>query len=645
MFRSRNRGIVSFIVLVSALWTTQAVTQTSGSSLILPAATIGTGYQVQISTDGMELAMPFTVDVGNLPAGLTYNPASKIISGTPAAAADAAQTYVISVVVKDANKKTTSLNANLVLNAATLASAPAGQDIELPDAFVGLPYNVGLSLPVGASTALSIPLLPTGLAISPAGVIAGVPAATNPSDGEYYAGVAVTPAGGGAVVNERVKLNLHLSPPILKIYAPCSVSLDKPPTITTTLSDLSSTISGLATVPGGCTAKIAVWTIDPAMNGSQDLNYLTNRPTRAALQAAHANSVSVKTGQDTVASDGTFSVQLTNSPRGGQTMVLEERLSDSSQNELWSIFSDSIPVHFAGDWGRVKTYFTSGILLSEDQGSFSQSSLFLSFLLDKAWVLPGPVYGKSRERPGFNTFFETRLTSVPVTAQPCPTASSTTSGQCTNQSGSDVFNTFLTSQKTARLLVGAYFPVVAKSWTFSGVRNALFIAPLAKVGFDTPTSPINQSQAQGQSASAGNSPGTVIVPVNNSSFYNFYAYGFRFGHAALPAPEKERNSPNWAVSEAPELNSYLDVAWGRFSNLETILDNGNHVRLYRFSLEGLLKIPSTPLAIGFSANLGQEDVGINSANVKQKAADDLRFLIGAKFDVGKITSYLTAHAF
>ena len=136
-----------------------------------------------------------------------------------------------------------------------------------------------------------------------------------------------------------------------------------------------------------------------------------------------------------------------------------------------------------------------------------------------------------------------------------------------------------------------------------------------------------------------------FIPVNNASFYNFYAYGFRFGHVALPAPEKERDSNSWAVNEAPELNSYLDVAWGRFSNLETVLNNGNHARLYRFSLEGLLKIPATPLVLGFSANMGQEDVGVNPTQIKQKASDDLRFLIGAKFDVGKITSYLTAHAF
>ena len=192
----------------------------------------------------------------------------------------------------------------------------------------------------------------------------------------------------------------------------------------------------------------------------------------------HINTVQIKSGAS-VAADGTFAVQLSSALRAGQTIVLEERLTDASQNQVASFFSTPIPVHFAGDWGRVKTYFTSGILMAQDQDSFSQSSLFLSFLMDKAWVLPRPVYGQSRGVPGIDTFFKTRLTSVPVTAQPCPTANTSTTGQCsgTSSNNTDQFNTFLTSQKSARLAVGAYLPFVAKVWAYNGVRNALFVAP------------------------------------------------------------------------------------------------------------------------------------------------------------------------
>jgi len=422
----------------------------------------------------------------------------------------------------------------------------------------------------------------------------------------------------------------------------CPVSEDKRPIITATVSDLNTTITGLATVPQGCTATMAVWTVDPATDFKQNVDVLGLQPGQADLLVVHANAVQVKSGAK-VDADGTFSVVLSSPPRAGQTLVLEERLSDSTQKQVASFFSRPIPVHFAGDWGRVKTYFTSGILLSQTQGSFSQSSLFMSFLMDKAWILPRPVYGQSRKVPGLSTFFETRLTSVPVTAQPCPEDNTTTTGQCTgtNTSNPDQFNTFLTTQKSARLAVGAYLPFIAKVWTYNGVRNALFLAPLAKVGFDTPVSEINQSQAQGQSSNSGNSNGTPIVAVNDSNFYNFYIYGARIGHESLPSPEIERRPGQpaaWAVNEAPEVNSYLDIAFGRFSNLETVLNDGRHTRLYRISLEGILKVPSTPLVIGFNANLGQTNVGVNTTNISKRAADDLRFLIGAKFDVGKITS-------
>src|SRR3954453_15588344 len=129
--------------------------------------------------------------------------------------------------------------------------------------------------------------------------------------------------------------------------------------------------------------------------------------------------------------------------------------------------------------------------------------------MDNAWALPRPVSGNRAEYPGFSTFFETRLTSVPVTVQPCPTASTSTTGRCsgTSSNNTDQFNTFVTSQKSARLAVGAYLPFIAKVWTYNGVRNALFVGPLAKVGL-IPVSAINQSQAQGQSSNSGNSSGT-----------------------------------------------------------------------------------------------------------------------------------------
>ncbi|MBZ5685253.1 MAG: Ig domain-containing protein [Acidobacteriia bacterium] len=624
---------------------TKAVAQ-GGSTVTLPSATVGTAYEIRLSLDGMVLAAPATmaIDSNGKPAWLNFDPATGLITGTPTAPP---QSSMLTVVITDANAKVTRVTAKLTVNAVAQTPAAPNDEVALPDVYPGVAYQAQLPLPPGGTLGSPLPSLPNSLVVSSAGLISGTVQPGGNIEGDYRGTASVS--AGGNTSPLRFKFKLYLTPPIVKIYTLCFVPADKRPIITATVSDLTTTIAGLAIVPPGCAATMAVWSVDPATNSGQNVDVLGVQPGQSQLLAAHANAVQIKSGA-TVAADGTFALQLSSPPRAGQTLVLEERLTDASQNQVASFFSTPIPVHFAGDWGRVKTYFTSGILMSQDQGSFSQSSLFLSFLMDKAWVLPRPVYGQSRGVPGFNTFFETRLTSVPVTAQPCPTANTSTTGQCsgTSSDNTDQFNTFLTSQKSARLAVGAYLPFIAKLWTYNGVRNALFVAPLAKIGFDTPVSAINQSQAQGQSSNSGNPSDTPIVAVNDSNFYNFYVYGARIGHESLPSPEVDRNSPilgAWSVNEAPEVNSYLDIAVGRFSNLQTLLSDGNHTRLYRISLEGILKVPSTPLVIGFSANLGQTSVGVNTTNISRRAADDLRFLIGAKFDVGKITSYLTNHAF
>jgi hypothetical protein len=182
--------------------------------------------------------------------------------------------------------------------------------------------------------------------------------------------------------------------------------------------------------------------------------------------------------------------------------------------------------------------------------------------------------------------------------------------------------------------VGAYFPWTVVNWVHHGSPNALFIAPLAKTGFDTPVSDVSQSKP------ANSSAGTV-VPANPTNFYTFYAYGGRVGHYSLTS----------STSEAPELISYLDVALGRFSNLETLVQDSkdptvsDRKRLYRLSLEGILKVPSTPLIIGFSANIGQQTVGVGKSPITQRAGDDLRFLFGTRFEVSKLVDYIAKHGF
>ncbi len=86
---------------------------------------------------------------------------------------------------------------------------------------------------------------------------------------------------------------------------------------------------------------------------------------------------------------------------------------------------------------------------------------------------------------------------------------------------------------------------------------------------------------------------------------------------------------------APESMSYIDVVAGRFSNLETLAPLP--VRRWRIEVEGVMKLPATPFVLGFNANIGQN---LLTPQTVQGAKDDLRFFIGAKFDVGTMIGKL-----
>lgn len=371
---------------------------------------------------------------------------------------------------------------------------------------------------------------------------------------------------------------------------------------------------------------------------------------------------------------GGFNLTLQEPMRAGQVIRVDE-ITQNCSGLPAALSSQNTPVIVPGDWGRVKGYFTTGILLSQNQSSFSQSSLFMGFNLDKTWRMPGYYHqvkknaqGATRMSrwPGINTFFDVRLTSIPVSACNLPNgASGSSSGSCASPSPTPApavatvhqqaaaatpsptpLDTFLSQRKTARLTVGTYFPFTITSWTYNKTPNALFIAPLAKVGFDTPAGDLTQVQSSSTNTTTGtttNTSATTVTAVNQTSFYNFYGYGGRIGHYALTS---SRN-------EAPELVSYLDVIVGRFSNLESLINPetgalpdrpAKRIRLYRLALEGVLKVPSTPMIIGFSANVGQESLGLGPNTIVQRAGDDLRFLFGVRFDAAKLMSVIAKAA-
>lgn len=351
------------------------------------------------------------------------------------------------------------------------------------------------------------------------------------------------------------------------------------------------------------------------------------------------------------------------------------------------------------DWGRVHADFSAGVLISNDsgnstagsatagKGNFSEAHQFYGLVVEKFWALPGcylyqgrdasgeflcadKLSGKASRRhwedlspeeaareaeeearhdrkeersgrgrffvPGISTFFETRLTAIPVD-QATSTSSTTTTTAVQN---------VLTSAQTARVATGVMFPWLVQRWTFDHRPNALVIAPMAKVGFDTVTGPTTIA-----TTGTSGTPGSQTL----EQLYNFWGYGARVAHMEL----------SHSMNKAPETYSYLDILIGPFSNLQSFIchsgqpstplansscgeytQNGNYFevdsrkRLYRLDLEGMLKIPRTIFYVGFNANIGQRSFGVVKLDHAYAAPDDLRFFFGAKVDIASVLSKL-----
>jgi hypothetical protein len=358
----------------------------------------------------------------------------------------------------------------------------------------------------------------------------------------------------------------------------------------------------------------------------------------------------------------------------------------------------------ATDWGRIHADFSAGVLISNDSGNstagsstagsgnFSQAHQFYALTVEKYWMLPGcylpegrndqhriycgeklpkqpihhvgtgpqPVDPRTEEdrlaleqssgwrawAPGISSFFEARLTAIPISTLNTNTTSTTGSGSSsstTTASSTSVTAGLLTTAQTARVDVGVVLPFLLTRWTYQHTPNALFLAPLAKVGFDTVTGPTTIATT---TPSGGAGSQTL------EQIYNFWGYGARIGHMEL----------SHSTNRAPETFSYIDILFGPYSNLQSYVchqtgRNGGPLatssvcseygsnftldsrkRLYRLDIEGLLKVPKTLFYVGFNANIGQRTVGASYLDSGYAAPDDLRFFFGTKFDIGSVLS-------
>ncbi len=162
------------------------------NSTSLPSGTIGSGYSSSLQASGGTAPYTWSFISGNLPAGLSLNTSTGLISGTPTASGTA--TFTAAVADAGSPAQTKSVTLSLVVAPVSLAITSSA----LPAGTQSSSYSRALQAAGGASPytwSISSGALPAGLSLAPStGLVSGTPTAS----GNFSFGVTVKDAGSPA---------------------------------------------------------------------------------------------------------------------------------------------------------------------------------------------------------------------------------------------------------------------------------------------------------------------------------------------------------------------------------------------------------------------------------------------------------------
>ncbi len=160
----------------------------------LPTATTGTAYANYVVAEGGRPGYTFSVPATqSLPPGLTLDPSTGLVSGTPDAGGD----YSFTVDVTDATTPTPETASATV--AITVLTPLAVAATALPPATVGSPYSASVEATGGtAPYTWSASGLPAGLGMSPTGTVSGTPTAAGDATVRVTVTDSTSPTAGTA---------------------------------------------------------------------------------------------------------------------------------------------------------------------------------------------------------------------------------------------------------------------------------------------------------------------------------------------------------------------------------------------------------------------------------------------------------------
>ncbi|NLS01747.1 autotransporter outer membrane beta-barrel domain-containing protein, partial [Rhizobium sp. P38BS-XIX] len=167
----------------------------------LSSGAIATAYSQTVTATGGTAPYSYAITSGALPAGLSLNPTTGLLAGTPTSGGS----FNLTVTATDSSTGTgapftASRAYTLTIGAPTVAITPA----TLPAATVATAYSQTVTASGGTAPytyAVTSGALPAGLTLSPTGVLSGTPTA----DGTFNVTITATDssAGGGPYTGSR----------------------------------------------------------------------------------------------------------------------------------------------------------------------------------------------------------------------------------------------------------------------------------------------------------------------------------------------------------------------------------------------------------------------------------------------------------
>jgi hypothetical protein len=308
----------------------------------LPNATAGTVYSATLSESGGTSPYKWTVTPATLPAGLSLNSNTGVISGMPTGGGSGSFTFAVKDAVGNSASQaiTITVQSPLALTITTTS---------LPTATLGTSYSQTLQATGGVpsySWRVSAGSLPAGLSLSSAGVISGTPTGTVTSTSNFT--VTVTDSQTPTAASTSSNLSITVVEPPLSVTTTSLAGGSLDTAYSQTLQAIGGTPPytwsiGAGTLPAGLSLSnpsTGAITGTPTATGKSNF---TVKVTDSAAASAIANlSITINTA---------LAITTTSLPGGsvGAAYSATVNASGGAQPYSWSVTSGSLPAGFSID--------------------------------------------------------------------------------------------------------------------------------------------------------------------------------------------------------------------------------------------------------------------------------------------------------